>query len=117
MKGYNPSLVEHPGTPVQLLTGLISIMSWSVATLFGLTSLAFPASIAANPEEYLRVIMTAFLAMNCIAVYWVGAAIARSTRFIVAGIACQTAYLLFGTLFPGFSMPRPKRLSVCPQPR
>jgi len=21
MKGYNPSLVEHPGTPVQILTG------------------------------------------------------------------------------------------------
>lgn len=112
MKGYNPSLVEHPGTPVQLLAGLISIVSWSVATLSGLTSLAFPASIAANPEEYLRVVMTAFLAMNCIAVYWVGAAIARSTRFIVAGIACQTAYLLFGTLFPRIFHAAPEAI-VC----
>ncbi len=100
MKGYHPALVEHPGTPVQLLTGLISIMSWSVARLCGLTALAFPASIATNPEEYLRVIMTAFLVMNCIAVYWLGAAIARSTRFVMAGIACQTAYFLFETLFP-----------------
>ena len=100
MKGYSPALVEHPGTPVQLLTGLISIVSWSVARLSGLTALAFPASVATNPEEYLRVIMTAFLVMNCIAVYWLGAAIARSTRIVMAGIACQAAYLLFDTLFP-----------------
>ena len=77
MKGYNPSHVDHPGTPVQILTGLISITSWSVARLFALTALPFPASIAANPEEYLRVIMTVFLAMNCMAIYWLGTAIAR----------------------------------------
>ncbi|MDB5575426.1 MAG: hypothetical protein JWR80_602 [Bradyrhizobium sp.] len=112
MKGYNPSLVEHPGTPVQLLAGIFSIMAWSVATLFGLTSLAFAPSIAANPEEYLRVVMTAFLVMNCIAVYWLGAAIARSTRFMVAGIACQTAYLLFGTLFPRIFHAAPEAI-VC----
>ena len=101
MKGYNPSHVDHPGTPVQILTGLISIVSWSVARLCGLTSLAFSTSIATNPEEYLRIIMTAFLVMNCIAIYWLGAVIARSTRFIVAGMACQAAYLLFGPLlFP-----------------
>ena len=100
MKGYHPWLVEHPGTPVQLLTGLISIFSWSLARLCGMTSLAFPASIAANPEEYLRVIMTAFLLMNCMAVYCLGVAIARATGFVVAGIACQTGYFLFGTLFP-----------------
>ncbi len=112
MKGYNPSLVEHPGTPVQLLAGLFSIMAWSSATLFGLTSLAFAPSIATNPEEYLRVVMTAFLVMNCIAVYWLGAAIARSTRFMVAGIACQTAYLLFGTLFPRIFHAAPEAI-VC----
>ena len=112
MKGYNPSLVEHPGTPVQLLAGLISILSWSVATLTGLTTLAFPASVAENSEEYLRVVMTAFLVMNCIAVYWLGAAIARSTRFIVAGIACQAAYLLFGALFPRIFHAAPEAI-VC----
>ena len=101
MKGYNPSHVDHPGTPVQILTGLISIVSWSVATLCGLTSLAFPASVAANSEEYLRIIMTAFLVMNCLAVYWLGSAIARSTRIVMAGIACQAAYLLISPLlFP-----------------
>ena len=100
MKGYNPSHTDHPGTPVQILTGLISILSWSIAKLCGWTSLAFPESIATNPEEYLRVIMTAFLLMNCAAVGWLGAAIARSTGYSVAGIACQTGYFLFGALFP-----------------
>ena len=100
MRGYNPAHIDHPGTPVQILSGLISIISWSLARLCGLTTLPFPASIAANSEEYLRVIMTAFLVMNCIAVYWVGAAIARSTGIAAAGIACQTAYFLFGSLFP-----------------
>ncbi|MDO8944824.1 MAG: hypothetical protein Q7U75_16710, partial [Desulfobacterales bacterium] len=100
MKGYNPFHTDHPGTPVQILTGLISILSWSIARLCGLTSLAFPASVAANPEEYLRVIMTAFLVMNCMAVYWLGAAIARSTHIVIAGIASQTGYFLFGPLFP-----------------
>lgn len=100
MKGYNPSHTDHPGTPVHILTGLISILSWSIARLAGLTSLAFPVSIATNPEEYLRVIMTTFLVMNCMAVYCLGAAIARATGFAVAGIACQTGYFLFGALFP-----------------
>ena len=112
MKGYNPSLVEHPGTPVQLLMGLLSIISWSIATLLGLTSLAFPASVAANPEEYLRVIMIAFLVMNCIAVYYLGAAVTRSTRFILAGGACQAAYFLFGTLFPRIFHAAPEAI-VC----
>jgi hypothetical protein len=100
MKGYNPAHIDHPGTPVQILTGLLSIVSWSIARLGGLTTLAFPASIAADPEYYLRVIMTAFLVMNCGALYWIGAAIARSTRGIAAAIACQSGYFLFGALFP-----------------
>ena len=112
MEGYNPSLVEHPGTPVQLLAGLISIVSWSVATLSGLTSLAFPISVATNSEEYLRIIMTAFLVMNCIAVYWVGAAIARSTGLMMAGVACQAAYFLFGPLFPRIFHAAPEAI-VC----
>ena len=99
MKGYNPAHVDHPGTPVQILTGLISIASWSVARLFALTSLPFPASIAVNPEEYLRVIMTVFLVMNCMAIWWLGTAIARSMGMLAAGIACQAAYLLFGIHF------------------
>jgi hypothetical protein len=100
MKGYGPSHNDHPGTPVQLLTGLITVFSWSIATLCGLTSLPFPQSVATNPEEYLRVIMTAFLAMNCMAVYFLGLAVARSTRLTMAGVAVQSAYFLLGTLFP-----------------
>src|SRR6478735_6347588 len=66
MKGYGPSHTDHPGTPVQLLIGLISVASWSIATLGGLTSLPFPQYVAANPEQCLRAVMTIFLAMNCI---------------------------------------------------
>lgn len=100
MKGYNPGLIEHPGTTVQLMAGIISIASWSVARLCGLTTLAFPASVGANPEEYLRIIMTVFLAMNCAMIWWLGSAIARSTNALAAGMACQCGYLLFGPLFP-----------------
>lgn len=100
MKGYNPGLIEHPGTPVQFAAGFVSIICWSIARLCGLTSLAFPASIAANPEEYLRVVMTVFLAMNCAMIWWLGSAIARSTNVVSAGVACQCGYLLFGPLFP-----------------
>jgi hypothetical protein len=100
MKGYNPGLIEHPGTPVQFAAGFVSVICWSIARLCGLTALAFPASIAANPEEYLRVIMTAFLAMNCAVIWWLGSAIAKATNAVAAGIACQCGYLLFGALFP-----------------
>lgn len=99
MKGYGPALIEHPGTPVQVLMGVITVISWSVAKLCGLTSLPFPQSVATNPEEYLRVIMTAFLVMNCFALYFLGLAIARSTRIVTAGLACQSAYFLLGALF------------------
>ena len=100
MKGYGPSHTDHPGTPAQLLIGLITLFSWCIATLGGLTSLPFPQSVATSPEAYLRVVMTAFLVMNCAAVHFVGLAIARSTRAITAGLACQSAYFLLGPLFP-----------------
>ena len=100
MKGYGPSHTDHPGTPVQLLIGLISVASWSIATLGGLTSLPFPQYVATNPEQCLRAVMTVFLAMNCIAVYFLGLAIARSTNSLMAGLACQSGYFLFGALFP-----------------
>jgi hypothetical protein len=100
MKGYGPSHNDHPGTPVQLLVGLITMFSWSFATLCGLTSQAYPQSVATHPEEYLRVIMTVFLIMNCIAVYCVGFAVSKSARIIVAGVACQAGYFLLWTLFP-----------------
>lgn len=100
MKGYNPGLIEHPGTTVQLMAGIISIVSWSAARLCGLTALAFPASVGANPEEYLRIIMTVFLAMNCAMIWWLGSSIARSANVLAAGVACQCGYLLFGSLFP-----------------
>jgi len=68
-------------------------------------------------REYLRIIMTAFLVMNCLAVYWLGSAIARSTRTVMAGLACQAAYLLISPLlFPGSSTPPRRLFSVCPQP-
>jgi hypothetical protein len=100
MKGYGPSHSDHPGTPVQLVIGVITFISWSIATLVGLTTLPFPQSVATTPEDYLRVIMTVFLVINCVAVYFLGLAIARSTRNMTAGPACQSAYLLLGALLP-----------------
>ena len=100
MRGYNPSHIDHPGTPVQLLTGIITVISWSIARVSGLEHLEFTESIAVNSEAYLRVIMTLFLGMNCIAIYFLGAVISRSTRVLIAGVACQSAYFLFGMLFP-----------------
>jgi hypothetical protein len=100
IRGYVPAHTDHPGTPAQMLIGLITIVSWSIARLFGLTSMVFPQSIAAYPEQYLGVILSAFLIMNSMAVYAVGMAVAKSTRIVTAGVACQAAYLFVGELFP-----------------
>ena len=100
MKGYGPTHTDHPGTPVQLLMGVISIISWSIVRLSGLTSQAYPLSVVTHPEEYLRIIMTVFLLMNCVAIYFLGSVVSKYTRIAAAGIACQAGYLLLGVLFP-----------------
>jgi hypothetical protein len=100
MHGHRPLHTDHPGTPVQLLIGLITIISWSLAKLSGLTSLSFAPSVAAHAENYLLVIMSCLLIAVTFSVWRLGVAIARSTGVTAAGVACQAGYFLLGVLFP-----------------
>lgn len=100
MQGYRPLLTDHPGTPVQLLIGLIAIISWSLAKLSGLTSLSFAPSVVEHAEQYLLVIMSCLLIAVAFTVWRLGAAVAKSTGVTAAGIACQSGYFLLGALFP-----------------
>ena len=100
MQGHRPLLTEHPGTSVQLLIGLITLLSWSLAKLTGLTSLSFAPSVVEHAEQYLLVIMSCFLIAVAFTVWRLGVAVAKSTGMTAAGVACQTGYFLLGVLFP-----------------
>lgn len=100
MQGYRPLHTDHPGTPVQLLIGLITIASWALARLSGLTSLSFAPSVVEHAEQYLLVLMSCLLIAVAFTVWRLGVAIAKSTGVTAAGVACQTGYFLLGALFP-----------------
>jgi hypothetical protein len=100
MHGHRPLHTDHPGTPVQLLIGLITIISWSLAKLSGLTSLSFAPSVVAHAEHYLLINMGCLLLAVAFTVWRLGVAVAKSTGVTAAGIACQSGYFLLGVLFP-----------------
>ena len=64
MRGFAPQHVDHPGTPLQMMTGIVSFIDWSVRRVFGATTLNFEAAVLNDPESYLLSISAALLILS-----------------------------------------------------
>src|SRR3954471_7565566 len=64
VEGYVPRHVDHPGTPPQVLIGLVFFAAHAVMRLTGATGSDIGASVMATPESYLAVVSVVTLALN-----------------------------------------------------
>jgi hypothetical protein len=112
VRGFMPQLVEHPGIPLQMLTGVISVVDWLVRRLFGATTLNFEAAVLGNPESYLLTITIALLILNVAALFYLGMKIARSSGSLAVAMLAQAGYLLFASQLPRFAYVSPEALTI-----
>jgi len=112
LRGFAPGHVDHPGTPVQMLTGVITLADWSVRWLFGATTLNLEAAVLKDPESYLLTISVVLLMLNVAAIFYLGLKVARSSGSLAVAMLAQAGYLLFASQLPRFAYVSPEALTI-----
>lgn len=112
IRGFAPGHVDHPGTPLQMLSGIVTYVDWLARSLFGATSLSFEASVLDDPESYLRGVSAILLILNIGAMFYLGLKMARSSGSLAVGLLAQAGYLLFASQLPRFSYVSPEALTI-----
>jgi hypothetical protein len=106
--GYVPAHIDHPGSPLQVLTGIIAFFFW----LANQPTNNFARSVIALPEHYLRAISQVLLLMNSLAIFRLGRAVYAASENFALCVAVQSGFLLLGLLFPRFGYLAPEALIV-----
>lgn len=112
MHGYVPGHIDHPGTPVQILSGAILAVTWFLARLAGQIQLDFDSAILDNPEFYLRAIACVFLVMNVSAIFYLGYRIQRATHSLLLALVVQVGFVLFAGLLPWMAYAAPEAILI-----
>lgn len=107
IEGYTPRHVDHPGTPLQILSGVISYLAWLV-----IGEGTFAAAVYENPEFYLAIISTVLLTLNVSAVAYLGVQLYRATARLPVALIAQSGILLLGTLAPRTFHAAPEALQL-----
>ena len=78
LRWHAPTQIDHPGTPVQLIAGLVSGFVWLIRTPFN--GWISPADdVVLHPELYLLVIRLVLNALSSVALFALGWCIFRCT--------------------------------------
>lgn len=112
IRGFVPGHVDHPGTPLQILIGILSYADWAVRRVLGITTLNFEASVVNDPESYLLTVTVALLLLNVLANFYLGLKISRASRSIAVAILAQAGYFLFASQLPEFGHVSPEALTI-----
>ena len=100
VEGYVPRHVDHPGTPLQVLIGLVVFVTHAVMRLSGSTAGDIGASVMAAPESYLAVASAVALALNSFAMFYLGLRVLRASGRIGSALAAQSGFLVLGAMTP-----------------
>jgi hypothetical protein len=95
--GLPPGHIDHPGTPTQIVIGMVAGLWWS---LFDRGSGTLMDAALANPELYVRVLGLFFLGCNVAANWFLGRRVAAAAESVSTGIVAQTGPLFLGVLAP-----------------
>ena len=112
IQGYPPAHVDHPGTPMQALSGIVAYLNWLLATLSGQTTLNFNDSVVANPELYISAISVAVLLLNVSAVFYLGLRLRAASGSLALAALAQGGFGLLGTLMPRLVYMSPEALTI-----
>lgn len=110
--GYPPGHIDHPGTPLQLLSAFIILVHWSIQKTVGLESEGVISSALIHPEFYIQSISFAILILNAWATFYFAKKVFESTKNIKLAIFCQTAPLAFWTVAPNVVYLAPEGLLI-----
>jgi len=89
-----PGHTDHPGTPVQILGGLIIWLSHAVQSLAGQTTLNLNQAVLSNPELYLHTIYYVFLCLNVLGILALGLVMFSASKRLILAILIQLCPLL-----------------------
>lgn len=96
IEGHTPGHVDHPGTPLQMLTGTVSYLAW----LFAQSGMPFGAALFADPEFYLGIVSLSLLSLNAAALFLLGWRVHRAARSLPLALLSQSGLMLLGPLMP-----------------
>jgi hypothetical protein len=105
-----PYHIDHPGTPLQTLIALLVSGQWLFLKLFSTVNADVVAAVMAEPERYLLFISRVLLALNALALFYLGKKIYQSTESLFLAIFCQCALLTYGVFGTKLLYPAPEAL-------
>lgn len=112
VEGYVPRHIDHPGTPLQILSGLVSYLSWLIERFTGQTTFDFSAAVVADPEHYISIISALLLTMNVAAIFYLGVRIKNATQNATMAMVAQVGFATLNMITPRLSYLSPEALVI-----
>ncbi|MEE8513335.1 MAG: hypothetical protein V3S73_01260 [Gammaproteobacteria bacterium] len=106
LKAAVPGHIDHPGTPLQVLSGIVIFVKWSMSRVFGLVDTPLTESVLIDPEGYIATISSILLVLNVAGLFILGYRVKLCTGSAALALMAQTT-----PFFLGFTAPRVVYLS------
>jgi hypothetical protein len=100
LKGTMPGHIDHPGTPLQVVAGLVTLLRWTVIKGLGFAEAGLVESVLLEPEAYMATVSVFLLSLNCGAVAFLGHRVLSVTGDLRLAVLCQLAPFLFSLALP-----------------
>lgn len=100
LKAAVPGHVDHPGTPLQVLSGIVIFIKWSMSRVFGLVDTPLTESVLINPEGYIAAISSILLVLNAAGLFILGYRVKLCTGSAALAIMAQTTPFVLGITAP-----------------
>lgn len=112
LNGHVPQHTDHPGTPLQLLSGLVELSQWLFYRAAGLTDQDLTSAVLAHSETYIYALSWVLLVLNACAIYYFGRRVLQTTHSIVSALFVQAAPLVYGVTDPRIAYLSPEALLI-----
>lgn len=111
--GQGPWQVDHPGTPLQILSAGVVLIARAGFYIIGRPmNPGMVDDVLADTEPYLYVASCLLLALNAGALYYLGMRVRRATQSHLLACLCQVSGLAFGIMSPRAAYVSPEALLV-----
>ena len=111
-----PQHIDHPGTPLQMLSAVIILCQWALSNLFSSSNEhSMFISVATSPEKYLYSFSIILNFLISVSLYYFGKKIHQLTHSVSLGALGQISFFTLPNVLLVSFYPRPESLliSVC----
>ena len=107
---HSPYHIDHPGTPLQALIAVLVYLQWCYMKLIGAVNPDVVVAVMSDPERFLLFISRVLLALNVVAVFFIGKKVLSLTKSTYLAIFCQCSLLTYGIFGTKLLFPAPEAL-------